>query len=578
MATVLAFILASAQLPESDDTPRLWPAPQHVSALGSSATSLRLDPAKFTISSNLGSSRLGANASHPLADILAWNVDYYQGLLFARQVGRNVTSSGGGDDDDDSTSVLPLTSLSIVIGSSSSSSSSSSGGSNYPTLGMDESYTLSVGSPGATLAAPSVWGAVRGLETFSQLLAMNGAHFEIRASGTNITIADAPRFPWRGLMLDPARHFLSVAQLTKQIDAMAQNKLNVLHLHLTDGESFTLGTDTWPTYPSLSAKGAYHPSLAYTPADVAAVVGHGRLRGVRVVPEFDMPAHMASWAQAVPELLTDCPGVNPHPEWPTYYSPADVTNPTLLAVLGELLEQAGPLFPDPFWHVGGDEPHYACWEANANISSYMKAAGLSSEGLYARFEASYAALLASHGKSVVGWQEVAANTGGGPGPATASTVVQVWEGNAALASFVARGYRAIVSSNWYLNNGGDWTKYYNDDPLSYLPANASAAERARVLGGEAAMWNSAFDAASNMEPAIWPNAAAMAEMLWSPRVESNDDARTRLSQQRCRMVRRGVRASPIAEDHCDDALYVRKSRTFYFKPADFPRWPNTPAP
>jgi len=134
-----------------------------------------------------------------------------------------------------------------------------------------------------------------------------------------------------------------------------------------------------------------------------------------------------------------------------------------------------------------------------------------------------------------------------------------------------------VSSAWYLNNGGDWSKFYSDDPISYLPSNASAAERARVLGGESCMWNSAFDGSSNMEPAMWPNAAAVAEQLWSPAIEAVDKARTRLSQHRCRMVRRGVKASPIAEDWCGADLYVRKSRSFFY-PGDFPVSPETPGP
>ena len=99
--------------------------------------------------------------------------------------------------------------------------------------------------------------------------------------------------------------------------------------------------------------------------------------------------------------------------------------------------------------------------------------------------------------------------------------------------------------------------------------------RVNVLGGESCMWNSAFDAFSNMEPAMWPNAAAVAEQLWSPQTEAVDKARTRLSQHRCRMVRRGVRASPIAEDYCGRDLYVRKSRSFYY-PGDFPVSPETP--
>lgn len=112
---------------------------------------------------------------------------------------------------------------------------------------------------------------------------------------------------------------------------MAQNKLNALHLHLTDGESFSVNTEKWPTFSNLSVKGAYSPALSYSKADLEAVVARGRLRGVRVIPEFDLPAHMASWAQGYEGLITDCPSVNPHPEWPRYYSPADVTNPLLVS-------------------------------------------------------------------------------------------------------------------------------------------------------------------------------------------------------------------------------------------------------
>ena len=543
--------LASTQLPIHDDVPRLWPQPAIVES--PSAFDLRLNASTFAITQRTGS------------DVLSWNVQYYQRELFARPIDKSLANPTLDP------TALPLEELQIVI------HDSNSGNSSWPSLGMDESYEIKLGSPTANLTARSVWGAIRGLETFSQLLGMNG-DFVIRGNASRMRIVDRPRFAWRGLMLDPARHFLSVAEIKRQIDAMAQNKLNTLHLHLTDGESFTVSTETWGSFSNLSTFGAYHPSLAYTPADITEIVDHGRLRGVRVVPEFDMPAHMASWAQGYPQLITDCPNVNPYPQWPRYYSPADVTHPDVLAVLNETLTQVGPLFPDPFWHVGGDEPHYDCWKANANISAYMVREGIDAEGLYARFEQRYAALLRIHEKTTIGWQEIASKTGGSAGPDATQTVVEVWQGNDALASFVEKGYSAIVSSNWYLNNGGSWSKYYRDDPVSYLPANATSDQKARVLGGEACMWNSAFDAQSNMEPAIWPNAAAMAEMLWSPAVEASDDeARTRLSQHRCRMVRRGVRASPIAEDFCSAGLYVRKSRTYYYT-GDFPPWPNTPGP
>lgn len=158
----------------------------------------------------------------------------------------------------------------------------------------------------------------------------------------------------------------------------------------------------------------YAPQLSYTKAELAAVVAHGRMRGVRVIPEFDLPAHMASWAQGYEELITDCPSVNPYPQWPRYYSPADVTNPRLYAAITEILGELAAVFPDSHWHVGGDEPHFACWEANANVTAFMKARNLTSTQLYATFEAKYAQLVADHGKQVVGWEEIQTTSGTHP--------------------------------------------------------------------------------------------------------------------------------------------------------------------
>lgn len=548
--------------PSGDDIPRMWPQPANVS-FSSAKTSLILDASSFDI--------MLADDITADRDVLEWNVHFYKKDLFKRAGGSGhpIASSAS------ATKPLQYLNVHVVQPSPNEYVYSNS----YPSLGMDESYTLSLSSPNATLTANGIYGALRGMETFSQLLQMNQG-FVIQG-GDGLLIKDYPKFPWRGLMLDPARHFLSVRDINRTIDAMAQNKLNALHLHLSDGESFTVSTSSWSKFEKLSVEGAYSPGLAYTENDLRAIVAHGRLRGVRIIPEFDLPAHMASWSLGYPSLITDCPSVNPHPEWPRYYSPADVTEPLLYEVIDTILSELADVFPDPSWHIGGDEPHYDCWDANLAISKWKASHGnLTNGGLYAWFEGKYAGLLEAHNRSVIGWEEVLFNsvTPNNTHPLRLEgTVIEVWEGNDKLADVVKMGYQGIVSSNWYLNNGGDWTKYYNDDPLSYLDKNATTAQRKLVLGGEACMWNSAFDAASNMEPAMWPNAAAMAEQLWSPSVEDVTDARTRLSQQRCRMVRRGTRAAPIAEDYCDDTLYVRKSRT-YSHPGDFPAYPNTPPP
>ena len=287
-------------------------------------------------------------------------------------------------------------------------------------------------------------------------------------------------------MLDPARHFETVAAIKSSVDAMAQNKLNVLHLHLTDGEAFAINTDDFSSFPLLSQKGAYAPSLSYTASDFTKIVDHARLRGVRVIPEVDAPAHMASWAQGYEELLTACPTVSPHPEWPTYYSPGDVTNEKLYDALDEIVGNLAKVFVDELWHVGGDEPQLDCWEANDDIVAYMKAHNMTdSTELYSMFENRYSKIVNKYGKKVVGWREIGTLAKLHP----ATTLINVWDGNDKLQGFLDDGYSAIVSSNWYLNNGGDWTSYYNDEPMSYA-LNATDDQKELVLGGQACMWSS----------------------------------------------------------------------------------------
>ncbi|GMH61935.1 hypothetical protein TrLO_g9142 [Triparma laevis f. longispina] len=443
----------------------------------------------------------------------------------------------------------------------------------YPSLGVDESYSLvhTAGEGNIVLEAETSFGAIRGLETFSQLLQMNRG-FVIRG-GEGLVVVDEPKYPWRGLMLDPARHFITVAEVQKQIDAMAQNKLNVLHMHFTDGESFTIDTHSWPKFSNISEFGAYHPSLTYSKSDLKDIVEYARLRGVRVIPEFDHPAHMASWSLSHPSLIADCPTVNPHPEWPRYYSPADVTNPLVYDVFDTLLSEIGGIFPDPYFHVGGDEPHYDCWAADEKIVAWAKSQGYNTDtDLYNYYQQGLGEVLKRYNKTTHGWAEIFSVDGA---QVPEDTVVEVWQGNDQIVDTISAGYKTIVSSDWYLDLGGDWTKFYASDPASYLGEGGDP--EGLLLGGESCMWNAAFDARTNMDSQIWPNAAAAAEVLWTGKTEDEDKARTRLSQHRCRMVRRGVRVGPIAEDYCGDDIYVRKSLTYYYT-GDFPISDDTPPP
>ncbi|KAK6036208.1 glycosyl hydrolase family 20, catalytic domain protein [Cooperia oncophora] len=161
--------------------------------------------------------------------------------------------------------------------------------SSFPQMDMDERI--------ATLTAVQVWGALRGLETFSQLIYQPTKNkYRVRT----VSIADSPRFPHRGVMIDSSRHFLPVGIILENLDLMAQNKMNVLHWHLVDSESFPY---TSLKFPNMSLLGAYTPAHIYSVDDIRKVMDYARLRGIRVVPEFDTPGHAGAWGKAFPNLL-----------------------------------------------------------------------------------------------------------------------------------------------------------------------------------------------------------------------------------------------------------------------------------
>jgi hexosaminidase len=184
------------------------------------------------------------------------------------------------------------------------------------------------------VSAVETVGVLRGLETLAHL-AHAAATLELP-----LTVADSPRYPYRGLLIDSARHFLPVATIKDTLDAMSLTKLNVLHWHLTDTTSFPVVSRV---FPSLSSKGAFHPALVYTQDDLSAVVGYARDRGVRIVPEFDMPGH-SSWGKGMPGLTIDvCGGV------------LDPTQNATYMFLGAFLHEMGAVFHDPYLALGGDE-------------------------------------------------------------------------------------------------------------------------------------------------------------------------------------------------------------------------------
>lgn len=404
----------------------------------------------------------------------------------------------------------------------------------FPSDFMDERYELLINANGyesnALIVAQSVWGVLRGLETFSQIVVpINGNRFAVRTT----SIVDFPRFSHRGLLIDTSRHYLPVKTIIRVLDAMSYSKLNVLHWHIVDDQSFPYQSNT---FPNLSDKGSYEQYLAiYSQVDVRRVIEHARLRGIRVIPEFDSPGHTLSWGKGIPNLLTQCSHSFPQP-----YGPIDPTNEYNYVILEKLFKEIHDVFPDKYLHLGGDEVEFGCWESNDNITDFMRTNRISS---YPQLEAYYIYKLLNitnrlNAKAIV-WQEVFDNNV----PLRNDTIVQVWKGDYLneLEKVTHYGYPTLLSSCWYLDSlesGGDWERFYRCNPLAFP---GTQTQKRLVLGGEVCMWGEVVDE-TNIQQRIWPRACAAAEVLWYG--GTSPDAPERIEEHVCRLKKRGIPAQP----------------------------------
>uniref|UniRef100_A0A8C2W543 Beta-hexosaminidase subunit beta n=2 Tax=Chinchilla lanigera TaxID=34839 RepID=A0A8C2W543_CHILA len=413
----------------------------------------------------------------------------------------------------------------------------------FPSVSSDESYTLTVREPVATLKANRVWGALRGLETFSQLIYQD-SYGTFTVNEANIT--DSPRFPHRGILIDTSRHFLPVKSIFKTLDAMAFNKFNVLHWHIVDDQSFPYQSIT---FPELSNKGSYTLSHVYTPNDVRKVIEYARLRGIRVIPEFDTPGHTESWGKGQKDLLTPCYKGQKSTHSVGPINPILNTTYTFLTML---FKEISKVFPDQFIHLGGDEVEFDCWASDPDIHNFMKKKRFGQD--FTKLESFYMqkllSIIASLNKGSIVWQEVFDHKD----KLQPGTIIQVWKiemYDSELSQVTASGFPAILSAPWYLDNisyGQDWRQYYLVEPLDF---QGSDKQRKLVLGGEACLWGEYVDA-TNLTPRLWPRASAVGERLWSDEeVRDLSDAFNRLSRHRCRMLRRGISAQPLFVGFCD---------------------------
>jgi len=368
-------------------------------------------------------------------------------------------------------------------------------------LGEDESYTLEVTPSAANLKASTTLGAMRGLQTFLQLAEITPQGFALPA----VVIQDKPRFPWRGLMIDSSRHFTPIDVIKRNLDGMAAVKLNVFHWHLSDNQGFRVQSLRFPKLHEMGSDGLY-----YTQGQVREIISYARDRGIRVVPEFDMPGHSTSWFVGYPDLASGPGPYSVERKWGVFDPAMDPTRESTYKFLDEFIGEMAKLFPDQFFHIGGDEVNGKQWDANPRIQQFMHAHSLKNDAeLQAYFTERVQKIVAKHGKTMEGWDEILHPD------FPKDIIIQSWRGQKSLADAAQQGYRGLLSSGYYLDLMNPTSAHYAVDPFTGPTASLADADKQKILGGEACMW-AEYVSGENIDSRIWPRMAAIAERLWSP--------------------------------------------------------------
>lgn len=366
--------------------------------------------------------------------------------------------------------------------------------------GEDESYVLKIRPGFIKLRARTDIGILHGLETLLQLLDADDRGYFFPA----ITVRDRPRFPWRGLLIDSARHFLPLEVMKRNLEGMAAVKMNVLHWHLTDDQGFRVECETFPKLHQLGSDGFY-----YTREQIREVIGFAADRGIRVVPEFDIPGHSTSWLAGYPQLASAPGPYAIERKWgvfdPTFNPALEETYQFFDRFFGEMAE----LFPDAYVHIGGDENNGKQWDANPDIQAFMKEHRLDdNHALQAYFNRRILKILTKYGKRMMGWDEILQP--GLPG----NVMIQSWRGVKFLRRAAQEGYFTILSNGYYIDLCQPTVFHYLNDPVP-AGSDLTGKERSMIYGGEATMWGELITP-ETVDSRIWPRTAAIAERLWSP--------------------------------------------------------------
>jgi hexosaminidase len=367
-------------------------------------------------------------------------------------------------------------------------------------LNEDESYTLNITADKILLSAETELGAMYGLETLLQLLSNDKKNYFF----PSCNIQDKPRFAWRGLMIDVGRHFLPVDVIKRNIDGIAAVKMNVLHLHLTEDQGFRIESKIFPKLHEMGSDGQF-----FTQEQIKDIILYANERGIRVIPEFDIPGHATSWFVGYPELASAPGPYSIERRFGIMDPTIDPTKESTYEFLDKLLGEMSALFNDDFMHIGGDENNGKQWDKNAEIQAFKKANNIAdNHALQAYFNRRLLTILDKYNKKMIGWDEIMQPDL----PKTA--VIQSWRGKAGLTDAARAGYQVLLSNGYYIDLMQPAKDHYLNDPL---PAGIELTEEQKklILGGEATMW-SELVTWETVDSRIWPRTAAIAERLWSP--------------------------------------------------------------
>ncbi|KAN0023314.1 hypothetical protein ACTFIU_011484 [Dictyostelium citrinum] len=419
-------------------------------------------------------------------------------------------------------------------------------------IGFDESYEIFIddsGDDGGKIIAKTVYGAIRGLETLYQMISFDYEREYYQIRHCPWMIEDSPRFPHRGVMLDTSRHFYSIDVIKEFIDSLAYNKFNVFHWHAIDSQSFPLTSTSFPRM----TKGSWSNQEIYSTRDIKEIIQHAKERGIRVELEIDMPGHAYSWGIGYPNVLpanfslsTEC-----QQPCPTECNiPLDISSKESYVVAMGLLEEFNhaSMFNDSFFHIGGDEVAYPCWNNSLKIAHWMKQENLTSfQDAAIFFEIKAIEQLIELGKTPVMWEDayLLFGSSGITEKLPLEVVVQIYHNPLLALNTTRDGYKTLQSPYWpyYLDNPSvDWEKVYEFEPSTGIHEK----KLHLLLGGETCMWSELVDP-SNLFAKVFPRASATAEKLWSTIDNSNSttSAKPRLERFRCTLLERGIGAAPL---------------------------------